>query len=106
PLATYPWMLYGLPFVGRWVLLGCVVGFSLLIFFKKNLTSLLILTPFFIGLFVSMPGHPPSFLEKIGYVSPRGLPKHPTDRAEEITYRLIDIVTTYPEVELIVMPES
>jgi apolipoprotein N-acyltransferase len=116
PLAAYPRALSLLFYFSRFGLLALLIVWSALC------TLLLVgngrrwifaslfacLVPFLYGVLSdSIDDKVPPIIEHIAYVSPHGiLNTHPMDRAQEITYRLMDCVRDHYDASIIVMPES
>ncbi len=114
PLAHYPHFLYLLASLSRELLVFCVVFFSMTLSLLKKegyypvlFISSLSLAPFFLGFLQTKEITIPPISNTLGYIEPPD-PEvfcHPMDAAQEIYYRMQDLIERYPEIKYIVMPE-
>lgn len=101
-----------LPVFGLWVLTAFIICFSLSLayfFHTKSIKALLFsfvfLIPFFFGPFKTV--KTPGLFDKIGYVIPCcAINKTAFDIAQEIKYKIIDLVKNSPQIKIVVTPES
>jgi len=113
-LAHYPKLLMALPILGTQGLFACLCVMQLLLalaIIKKSYnyvaTSLIFLIPFLFGVVKNNNVEIPSYVSKLGYVSPP--PKEVDtlfDRAEEINTSIMKKIRSNPKTTTILMPES
>ena len=115
PLAEYPIFLTALRFFSLEFLLLFLILFSMMsALFLNNFTkkylfmATFFLSPFLIGfVFPTQSEKTPDFFKTFGYIPPPNFPeKTPAlDVAQEIYYRIIQLIKKYPQIQYIVMPE-
>jgi apolipoprotein N-acyltransferase len=119
PMASKVSNLYFLSFFGKSAFLVFVILFSqfialFLIYFKKKyfICAIVFLVPFVFGNFFSGYNNKyKNFIfkkENFGYINPVSAQEfeRPIDYAQEIYYKMVDLLRKKPEIKAIVMPES